>query len=107
MASGPGPRPLTPDPRFLSGRNLLQLVAREERVAQVLIIAGFERFKFNLLLPCTVVHRPMHARPVAADLRELVYGYAAHQLIMDRDENSAKNILMRYLARLGPHTQVS
>ncbi len=26
------------------------------------------------------------------------------QLIMDRDENSAKNILMRYLARLGPHT---
>ena len=26
------------------------------------------------------------------------------QLIMDRDENSAKNILMRYLARLRPHT---
>jgi putative transposase len=25
-------------------------------------------------------------------------------LIMDRDENSAHNILMRYLARLGPHT---
>jgi putative transposase len=26
-------------------------------------------------------------------------------LMMDRDENSAVNILMRYLARLGPHTQ--
>ncbi len=26
------------------------------------------------------------------------------QLVMDRDENSAVNILMRYLARLGPHT---
>ncbi len=25
-------------------------------------------------------------------------------LVMDRDENSAHNILMRYLARLGPHT---
>ena len=25
-------------------------------------------------------------------------------LIMDRDENSAVNILMRFLARLGPHT---
>ena len=25
-------------------------------------------------------------------------------LIMDRDENSAHNILMRFLARLGPHT---
>lgn len=25
-------------------------------------------------------------------------------LIMDRDENSAHNILSRYLARLGPHT---
>jgi putative transposase len=27
-------------------------------------------------------------------------------LVMDRDENSAVNILTRYLARLGPHTQV-
>ena len=26
------------------------------------------------------------------------------RLVMDRDENSAVNILMRYLARLGPHT---
>ena len=25
-------------------------------------------------------------------------------LVMDRDENSAVNILTRYLARLGPHT---
>jgi len=25
---------------------------------------------------------------------------------MDRDENSARNILMRYLARLGPHTPI-
>ena len=25
---------------------------------------------------------------------------------MDRDENSAVNILTRYLARLGPHTQL-
>lgn len=25
-------------------------------------------------------------------------------LVMDRDENRAINILMRYLARLGPHT---
>ncbi len=25
-------------------------------------------------------------------------------LVMDRDENSAHNILMRFLARLGPHT---
>ncbi len=27
-------------------------------------------------------------------------------LVMDRDENSACNILTRYLARLGPHTQI-
>ncbi len=26
-------------------------------------------------------------------------------LVMDRDENSAVNILKRYLARLGPHTE--
>ena len=26
-------------------------------------------------------------------------------LVMDRDENSAINILTRFLARLGPHTQ--
>ena len=26
-------------------------------------------------------------------------------LVMDRDENSAVNILMRFLARLGPHTE--
>ena len=25
-------------------------------------------------------------------------------LVMDRDENSAVNILQRYVARLGPHT---
>jgi putative transposase len=26
-------------------------------------------------------------------------------LVMDRDDNSAVNILMRFLARLGPHTE--
>ncbi len=28
-------------------------------------------------------------------------------LVLDRDENSARNILQRYLARLGPHIQLS
>lgn len=28
------------------------------------------------------------------------------ELVMDRDENSAINLLTRFLARLGPHTQV-
>ena len=37
---------------------------------------------------------------------EFVYGKLLHEVYyrMDRDENSAHNILMRSLARLGPHT---
>ncbi|GHO57826.1 hypothetical protein KSB_63010 [Ktedonobacter robiniae] len=38
-------------------------------------------------------------------LRKRMYQCAECGLDMDRDENSAHNILMRFLARRGPHTQ--
>ncbi|GHO65195.1 transposase [Ktedonobacter sp. SOSP1-52] len=38
-------------------------------------------------------------------LRKRTYRCAECGLVMDRDDNSAVNILMRFLARRGPHTQ--
>jgi putative transposase len=40
----------------------------------------------------------------AMPLQKRTYRCGACGLVMDRDENSAVNILRRYLARLGPHT---
>src|SRR5437764_2821601 len=40
----------------------------------------------------------------AMPLWKRTYHWEECGLIMDRDENSAVNILMRFLARLGPHT---
>jgi putative transposase len=43
----------------------------------------------------------------AMPLWKRTYSCAECGLVMDRDENSAVNILMRFLARLGPHTDDS
>ena len=40
----------------------------------------------------------------AMPLWKRTYGCVECGLVMDRDENSAVNILTRFLARLGPHT---
>ncbi len=40
----------------------------------------------------------------AMPLWKRTYGCAECRLVMDRDDNSAVNILRRFLARLGPHT---
>jgi putative transposase len=40
----------------------------------------------------------------AMPLWKRTYGCTNCGLVMDRDENSAVNILMRFLARRGPHT---
>ncbi|GHO58415.1 hypothetical protein KSB_68900 [Ktedonobacter robiniae] len=41
----------------------------------------------------------------AMPLRKRTYRCAECGLVMDRDENSAHNILMRFLAQRGPYTQ--
>ena len=51
---------LLPSPR----RNLFQMVAREERLAQVLIVLDVGRFEIDFLLPSNVIDRPLDSSPM-------------------------------------------
>ena len=59
------------------------MLARENRITQVLIELDLFDFKVEFLLAQKIVHRPFRANPVAIDLLGFCDGNAAHQFIFE------------------------